>query len=197
MRNSEYDRDMEPDRPRISVAPTLLVAMPQMTDPNFRRAVVLLCEYTGDGAFGIVINRPMDEPAHEVVQTQPPVEINREQRLWIGGPVEPERSWVLLDQPTEFEDETRLVAPGIYLSASGELARRLLQQPPQPRARVIVGYAGWGPGQLDRELAASAWLTADAALDLVFDVPAARVWETTIRRLGADPASLQASGRVH
>ncbi len=188
---------MESDRPRISVAPTLLVAMPQMTDPNFRRAVVLLCEYTGDGAFGIVVNRPMDEPAWEVVQTQPPVDIHHEQRLWIGGPVEPQRSWVLLDQPSEFEDETRLVAPGVYLSASGELARRLLQQPPQSRARVIVGYAGWGPGQLDRELAASAWLTADAALDLLFDVPHERVWETTIRRLGADPASLQTSGRVH
>ncbi len=188
---------MVPDRPRISVAPTLLVAMPQMLDPNFRRGVVLLCEYTEDGAFGFVINRPMHEPAWEVVQAQPPIEIHREQRLWVGGPVEPERSWVLLDQPSGFEDDTRLVAPGIYLSASGELARQILQGPPRGRARVIVGYAGWGAGQLDRELAASAWLTADASLDLVFDVPADRVWETAIRRLGADPASLQTSGRVH
>ncbi len=188
---------MESDRPSISVAPTLLVAMPQMVDPNFRRAVILLCEYTEEGAFGVVINRRMDEAAREVVQTRPPVEIHEEQRLWIGGPVEPERSWVLIDQPSEFEDETRLVAPGIYLSASGELARRLLQAPPRGRARVIIGYAGWAPGQLDRELAASAWLTADASVDLVFDVAPTQIWETAIRRLGADPASLQTSGRVH
>ncbi len=188
---------MPSDRLRISVAPTLLVAMPQMLDPNFRRSVVLLCEYTEEGAFGVVINRPMDEPAWEVVQTQPPIDIHHEQRLWIGGPVEPERSWVLLDQPSEYEDDTRLVAPGIYLSASGELARRILQDAPRPRARIIVGYSGWGPGQLDRELTASAWLTADASLDLVFDVPPPQLWETAIRRLGADPASLQTSGRVH
>jgi putative transcriptional regulator len=72
-----------------------------------------------------------------------------------------------------------------------------LEATPSPRARVLTGYAGWGPGQLDAELAASAWLISDIQVDLVFDVDPASMWETAIRRLGADPATLQMGHGVH
>jgi putative transcriptional regulator len=85
----------------------------------------------------------------------------------------------------------------VLLSVSHELTLQLLQAPPTPRARVIVGYAGWGPGQLDKELAESAWLTTDVDAGLIFGVPADDMWETAIRRLGADPAALQTSSGVH
>jgi putative transcriptional regulator len=75
--------------------------------------------------------------------------------------------------------------------------RRVLEAEPQPRARVLAGYAGWGPGQLDDELSESSWLIADVQPDLIFDVEPALVWETAIRRLGADPTALQMSRGVH
>jgi putative transcriptional regulator len=176
--------------------PTLLLSMPQMQDPNFARAVVLLCDYLPEGAFGIVLNRPTEVPASTMVQLDPPVAGGNELPLCIGGPVQPDRGWILMGEPpvgTEF----RTIVNGLYLSTSPEVLRRVLQSRPAPRARVLAGYAGWGPGQLDDELAQSAWLMADVEVDLVFDVESSRMWETAIRRLGADPMMLQTSPGVH
>jgi putative transcriptional regulator len=178
-------------------APVLLLAMPQMMDPNFARTVVLLCEYTEGGGFGLVVNRPMPEPAWTIVKTDPPVVVNRDLRLFVGGPVDPQRTWVLMAESQGPEDEQREIVPGVVLSVSHQLTLQLLQSPPSHRSRVIVGYSGWGPGQLDRELAASAWLMIDVDPLLVFGVPPDEMWETAIRRLGTDPSALQASSGVH
>jgi putative transcriptional regulator len=180
-----------------NTAPILLLSMPQMADPNFVRTVVLLCDYTDRGAFGLVVNRQMNEPAWTLVQTEPPVRIDPDLRLWIGGPVEPQRTWVLMSEPQGPDDEQREVCPGVLLSVSHDLTLQLLQSPPSTKTRVMVGYAGWGPGQLDHELAASAWLTLDVDPQLIFGVPAEKMWETAIRRLGTDPSALQTSSGVH
>ena len=174
-------------------APLLLLSMPQMADPNFAQTVVLLCDYTEKGAFGLVVNRQMDEPAASMVKTDPPVEIDPEVRLWVGGPVEPQRPWVLTTDASGPDDEQREICPGVVLSVSHTLTLTLLQSPPNNHARVVVGYAGWAPGQLDQEIAASAWLTLDVDPGLIFTVPPELMWETAIRRLGTDPAKLQAS----
>jgi putative transcriptional regulator len=173
----------------------LLLSMPQMQDPNFARTVVLLCDYNSDGAFGLVLNRPTDVAACEMVRLDPPVVGGNDMPLWIGGPVEPQRGWILLgDEPsTEF----KLIRDGLYLSTSPALLREVLETRPAPRARVLAGYAGWGPGQLDEELAQSAWLMADVDLDIIFDLSADVMWETALRRLGADPSSLTMSHGVH
>lgn len=178
-------------------APILLLSMPQMADPNFTRAVVLLCDYTEEGAFGLVVNRPMAEPAWTLIKTEPPVRVDPNLRLWIGGPVDPQRTWVLMAEPQGPDDEQREICPGLLLSVSHDLTLQLLQSPPSSKSRVVVGYAGWGPGQLDQELAASSWLTLDVDPHLIFSVPADRMWETAIRRLGADPSALQTSSGVH
>jgi putative transcriptional regulator len=185
----------DPRHPVESLAPTLLVAMPQLLDPNFARAVVLLCEHSAEGAFGLVINRPSDTAAFDAVQLEPPPSRDSGVQLWVGGPVEPQRGWILMgDAP--IEGEALQVTKGLYLSTSPDVLRRLIEAG-RPRSRVLTGYAGWGPGQLDAELAASAWLTADVDLELVFDTPADRIWEATIRRLGADPGLLQMGHGVH
>jgi putative transcriptional regulator len=174
---------------------SLLLSMPQLQDPNFARTVVLLCDYGPDGAFGLVLNRPTDMPATDMVRLDPPVVAGNDMPLWIGGPVEPQRGWILLgDEPRV---EFKLIRDGLYLSTSQTLLREVLGARPTPRARVLAGYAGWGPGQLDEELAQSAWLIADVDLDIVFDIPAADMWETAIRRLGADPSTLTMSHGVH
>jgi putative transcriptional regulator len=173
----------------------LLLSMPQLQDPNFTRTVVLLCEYNADGAFGLVLNRPTTVAASEMVRIEPPVVGGNGMPLWIGGPVEPQRGWILVgDEPAV---EFKTIRDGLYLSTSQPLLREVLAARPAPRARVLAGYAGWGPGQLDEELAQSAWLMADVDLDIVFDVAADAMWETALRRLGADPSALTTSHGVH
>lgn len=181
----------------IPTAPVLLLSMPQMVDPNFSRAVVLLCEYTDEGAFGFIVNRPMDEPASTLVKTEPSIKINPKARLWIGGPAQQESTWVLMSESQDPNDEPKEIFPGVLLSVSEELTLQLLQSPPSSKARVLVGCAGWGPGQLDQELAASGWLMLKVDPELIFGVPPEQMWELAIRRLGKSPLSFQISPGVH
>jgi putative transcriptional regulator len=178
-----------------SLAPTLLLSMPQMLDPNFARTVVLLCEHSPEGAFGLVINRPSDASAADAVQLVPPPARDSGAPLWTGGPVEPQRGWILLGDPPDAAEAVE-VADGVFLSTSLEVLRRIVEDG-WPRTRILTGYAGWGPGQLDDELAASAWLTSDITPTLVFDTPAHEMWEAAIRSLGADPGLLQMGHGVH
>jgi len=182
-----------------SLAPSLLLSMPQLVDPNFNRTVVLLCKHSEDGAFGLVMNRPLVTTGRVVVNLDPPVSPEHDLQVWIGGPVEPQRSWILVgEEPTESDDATGVrIAEGLYLSTSPDLLRRLLAPNPPPRARLVVGYSGWGPGQLESELHASAWLISDVDRELIFATAPEQMWEAAIRRLGADPAALQASRGVH
>lgn len=178
-----------------SLAPSLLVAMPQLVDPNFSRAVVLLCEHRKEGAMGLVVNNATSTLASQIVHVDPPPRRDSGLQVWIGGPVEPSRGWLLLGE--EVPDSVQ-VAPGLYLSASRELLRALLEAKELPRrCRFLVGYAGWGERQLDGELAASAWLTVPVDADLVFDTPSNLMWEVAIRRLGIDPTALAMAPGIH
>jgi len=185
-----------------SLAPSLLLSMPQLVDPNFSRTVVLLCKHSGDGAFGLVVNRPLVTTGRIVVNLEPPVTPDHDLQVWIGGPVEPQRSWILIgeephDKPDDKGERGMQVSDGLYLSTSPDLLRRLLEPLPPPHARLMIGYSGWGPGQLEAELEESAWLMSDVDRDLVFNTPPDRMWEAAIRRLGADPAALHTSRGVH
>jgi putative transcriptional regulator len=173
--------------------------MPQLADPNFKRSVVLLCRHNDDGALGVVVNRPLTTSGRVVVHVDPPVATDRELEVWVGGPVEPERSWILVgdDRIEEARFTGVPISPGLYLSTSPALLQRLLAPNPPERTRLIVGYSGWAPGQLEAELEASAWLMSDVDRDLIFDTPPGQMWEKAIRRLGADPATLQMSRGVH
>ena len=121
-----------------SLAPIFLLSMPQLTDPNFNRAVVLLCKHSEEGAFGLVINRPLLTSGTVTVNLDPPVSTDRELQIWVGGPVEPYRSWILVGQePDEAEDLRGMrVAENLYLSTSPDLLRRLLEPSPPPMARL-------------------------------------------------------------
>ncbi|MBE3134069.1 MAG: YqgE/AlgH family protein [Acidobacteria bacterium] len=187
---SDVIKDLE------TVSPTLLLSMPQLEDPNFKRSVVLLCQHSAEGAWGLVLNRPTGQRAAEVVQMDPPLIGDSGLDIWMGGPVEPNRGCILLGEDPKDPDALELT-PGLFLSGSSWLLRRLLERRPPARTRLMMGYAGWGPGQLEAELTQSAWLIGDLELDLVFETDASVMWETAIRRLGADPATLQMSTGVH
>jgi putative transcriptional regulator len=176
-----------------SVAPSLLLAMPQLQDPNFARSVVLLCEYSPDGAMGFVVNRPTGLRAAEAVSLDPPPQGDSGLELWTGGPVETHRGFLLLGAAPPTEGSER-IADGFHLTASLDVLRSLIETSPADLAgrqcRLLLGYAGWGPGQLDAELAASSWLMAPADPRLVFETDADTMWEDAIRGLGVDPMAL-------
>jgi putative transcriptional regulator len=181
----------------MSLAPALLVSMPQLIDPNFARSLVLLCEHGPEGAFGLIVNKPSEIAAAAAVRIEPKIPVPNELPLLVGGPVEPERGWILTAAPPD-TSEAQNIGAGLFLSASPLLLRRVLTAQPAPsRTHVLAGYAGWGPGQLDAELAESSWLIMPVELDLIFEVPAPAAWETAIRRLGADPHLLQMGHGVH
>ena len=175
--------------------PALLLSMPQLQDPNFAKTVVLLCEYNPDGAFGVVLNRPTDMSAISMVRLDPPVTNGNEMPLYIGGPVEPQRGWILLgEEPRHgIQDHQRRAVSVHIANAPSSRARD-----PSGAARTGVGrLRRLGTGQLDEELAQSAWLMSDIELDLIFDIRASAMWETAIRRLGADPSTLTMGHGVH
>ena len=190
-----------------SLAPALLLSMPQLVDPNFNRTVVLLCQHSDRGAFGLVVNRPLKTSGPVVVEVRADAGVaeprtvrsgEAELQMWVGGPVEPQRSWILVADDEDAAEEARVrIADGLYLSTSPELLQRLMGPEPPARTRFIVGYSGWGPGQLDAEIQESAWLISDVDRELIFNTPAERLWEAAIRRIGADPATLQVSRGVH
>ena len=183
-----------------SLAPAFLVSMPQLLDPNFKRTVILLCRHSEeDGAFGLVVNRPLVTAGRVVVNLDPPTATERELELWVGGPVEPQRSWMLVaGESGDAESAGGIaIADGLYLSTSPDLLRRMLEPDPPSRVRLVVGYAGWGPGQLESELEESAWLISEIDRELIFATPPQDMWEAAIRRLGADPAALHTSRGVH
>src|SRR5262245_17945862 len=118
-----------------SLAPALLLSMPQLVDPNFNRTVVLLCKHSDEGAFGLVLNRPLVTTGRVVVNLEPPVSTERELQVWIGGPVEPQRSWILVGgEGAEVALEHGMrITDHLSLSTSPDLLRRLLE--PDPPAR--------------------------------------------------------------
>src|SRR5438105_12522057 len=148
---------------RSSLAPTFLLSMPQMADPNFARTVILLCQHNDKGAFGLVVNRPLVTTGKVIVNLDPPVETERELEIWIGGPVEPQSSWMLVgDTDGEEAEETgrrgMLITEDLYLSTSPERLSRLLEPNPPLRTSLIIGYSGWIPGQREAGLRAAQWM---------------------------------------
>src|SRR5438552_18682804 len=100
-----------------SLAPAFLLSMPQMNDPNFTRTVVLLCKHGDEGAFGLVVNRPLVTTGRVTVNLDPPASTDRELQVWVGGPVKPQRSWVLVRQESDDAEEIGMrIADNLYLS---------------------------------------------------------------------------------
>jgi putative transcriptional regulator len=157
----------------------LLIASPALLDPNFRRAVVLITEHTEEGAAGLVLNRPSPAPVAELVpQLEPLVDDGEE--VWLGGPVQPNAVLVL----GEFLDPDDAAVP-----LFGALGFPALDEPADvvaatTRRRVFAGYAGWGEGQLEDELAREDWIVESASPDDAFTEAPEALWADVLRRKG-------------
>jgi putative transcriptional regulator len=198
---------MEGPVTETSLAPGLLLAMPHLVDPNFTRAVVLMIEHNDEGSFGLVINQPSEMDAAELLAA---LDIEwrgeKDARVWSGGPVMPTSGWVL-HEPTPVIPEpppeagldnssTVRLMEGICLSTSPDNLKAIAEDPPE-RIRLLLGYSGWGPGQLAGEMARGSWLHADLTPGLVFDTPPDDIWEAALRSLGVNPDTIVQSRGIH
>lgn len=141
-------------------APCLLVANPLLLDPNFIHAVVLLVEHDEDGALGIILNRPLPLPLEQIC-TESQILYNgpEEATAWRGGPVDPQRGVILVKGGLPGDDDTVLDFTH-FVSHRKDLLEELMADPTSTY-RLFLGYAGWGPGQLDLELDQGAWTVKD------------------------------------
>lgn len=169
----------------------LLIAMPGMRDPRFARSVVYLCAHNAEGAMGLVVNKLIDSLSFDDLLKQLGIErrIDESIDIHFGGPVESGRGFVL-HSADYVQDSTLQVDDRIALTATLDVLRDIARGA-GPRQRLFaLGYAGWGPGQLDAELQANGWLTAQANARLVFEGSAAAKWDSAIALLGIDPHRL-------
>lgn len=182
-----------------NLAPGLLLAMPQLADPNFSRAVVLMIEHSEQGSFGLVINHPSPIKASELLESLDMSWHGDDTAVvWAGGPVSPSTGWVLHEPVVMAEpgQGTISITSSISLSTSPERLRVIASAPP-PNIRLLLGYSGWAPGQLAAEMARGAWLHTDATPALVFETPPDQIWDTAMSSLGINPRDLFTAGGVN
>jgi putative transcriptional regulator len=178
-----------------NLAPGFLVAAPSLLDPNFHRSVVLLVDHRAEGSLGFVINRPADASLRAMLGPLG-LEVDESEvndaPVLVGGPVAPNTGWLVFEPLAELsgsEDIVR-VSERLAVSASRELLEAVVTHQGPERMALVLGYAGWGPGQLDAEIAQGAWIPIDFDDAIVFDTEPDERWAAALALLGIDPARL-------
>ncbi len=187
----------------ISLSPSLtgqiLIAMPQMSDTRFNQSVIFLCAHSPEGAMGIILNQPLKAPKFADLLRQleiEPTPPSREIRLCTGGPVDNNRGFVL--HSPDWTTESSLDVDGAHmLTASLDILQAVALGGGPERCLMALGYAGWGPGQLDEEMKQNAWLNAPADENLLYDTDHASKWQRALAKLRINPAMLSSdAGRA-
>lgn len=165
-----------------------LIAMPGLTDPNFAQTVSYIGEHNANGALGIVINRPLNLTLGELLEhLQIPVVLPEiaAMPIYAGGPVQPEQGFVIHTPPGQW-NSTLQVSETIGITTSRDILHGLAQGEGFEQALIALGYAGWGPGQLERELAQNAWLSGPIDQTIMFNTPSEERWAAAAALLGVD-----------
>lgn len=174
--------------PSSSFANQLLIALPTLSDPNFARTVALVCQQDGDGAMGVVVNRASDYTLGEVLRQMgigcdDPALL--EQRVLAGGPVHPERGFVIHDGGRAW-DSSLAIAEGLSVTTSRDILEAIAAGEGPGNATVALGCAGWGAGQLEYELTENSWLTAPVRPEILFSLPLDQRWQAAAGQIGVD-----------
>ncbi len=175
-----------------TLANQLLIALPTLADSPFARSVALLCQHDGDGAMGVVVNRASGYTLGEVFEQMGIVSSDEAlcaQVVLAGGPVHPERGFVLHDGEQEWESSLA-IADNLYLTTSRDILEAMVRGEGPRHVAVALGCAGWGAGQLESELIENSWLTAPADPELLFALPLAARWQAAAGRIGVDMARM-------
>jgi len=184
---------MKDQNDHSSLEGQFLIAMPSMTDPRFSHSVVLMCAHSTDGAMGIVINKYAKDISFPDLLGQLDIAADDDEAIKLpvhaGGPVETGRGFVL-HTPDYNLDTTLKVHPDISLTATLDILKAIASGAGPNQSMVALGYAGWGPGQLEEELAMNGWLTCDADPAMLFQYHGDDAWQKALGLLGIDPTSL-------
>ena len=175
-----------------SLAGQLLVAMPQMSDPRFSRTVIYMCAHSSQGAMGLVVNRVFDKMSFPELLSQLNIESTPQTkpiRIHAGGPVESAHGFVL-HSDDYVRQGTMRVTDGIALTATVDILKAIAEGDGPRHSLLALGYAGWGPGQLESEIIRNSWLTVPCQQSLIFAPDVERVWERALAILGANPTTL-------
>jgi putative transcriptional regulator len=169
-----------------------LIAMPSLADPNFFHSVTYICQHNEQGAMGIVINQPLEVQLGEVF-SQMELDIDDQeialQTVFLGGPVEQERGFILHNAPHDWE-ATLHVTDNVSVTSSRDILKAMNEGSGPQQTFVALGYAGWSGGQLEQELADNAWLTGPADTQIIFEMPAEARWQAAAKLAGIDLSKL-------
>lgn len=174
----------------------ILIAMPGMGDPRFERSVVFLCAHSPEGAMGIIVNKPAPDLQFSDLLDQlgiPRGPAARDIRVQVGGPVEHGRGFVLHSGEYRARGATMQAGASYGMTATRDVLEDLANGAGPEQAFLALGYAGWGPGQLEAEILHNGWLTGEPTGELLFSSHQATKWESAIRALGVDPKTLSSA----
>ena len=177
-----------PNKPNSYLSGHLLIAMPAMRDPRFARTVIYLCAHNADGAMGLVVNRLIGSLSYTDLLKQLGFEgasTPDNRKVHFGGPVETSRGFVL-HSSDKLEEGSLVVDDDVALTSTTDILRSIVSGEGPSRSILALGYAGWGPGQLDAELQANSWLHVAADKELIFDGDLESKWTRAIAKIGVD-----------
>ncbi|MEL6958887.1 MAG: YqgE/AlgH family protein [Pseudomonadota bacterium] len=180
-----------------SLTGRLLIAMPDMGDPRFDRSVIYLSAHSEEGAMGLIINKPNPDVRFAELLEQlsiPEGEGDSDVRIHYGGPVETGRGFVLHTSDYASGAGTMPVANGISMTATLDILEDIATGSGPDLCLLALGYAGWGPGQLEGELAENAWLVCAATPELLFGRASEHKWTAALKSLGISPLMLSSTG---
>ena len=169
-----------------------LIAMPNLGDPNFFHTVTFMCQHNDEGALGIVINRPAEMKLGEIFQQMkisPKKPQSNDIKVFAGGPVQQERGFVI-HSPVGNWDSTLPVSDTISMTTSKDILEAVANGEGPEQFLIALGYAGWGEGQLEKEIIANAWLNTPSKNSILFDMPVNQRWNAAADQLGIDINSL-------
>jgi putative transcriptional regulator len=178
----------------------LLIALPGMSDPRFEKSVIYMCAHSTTGAMGIIVNKPIEGLDFQELLRRLELQVSERtpnSPILFGGPVETGRGFVLHSGEYESTESTLPISPDISLTATLDILRAIAEGSGPQKALFALGYAGWGPGQIETEIQANGWVHCDADPNVIFGDDMDSKWAVALRKLGIDMSGLSAhAGRA-
>lgn len=193
----DKNSSMSIPNPSTELTGKCLIAMPDMPDPRFQGSVIFLCAHSPEGSMGLILNKRIQDVQFADLTAQlsiPESDLAQDQSVYFGGPVEHGRGFVLHSRDYFSELSTLQVGEDFAMTATIDILEDINAGTGPEKTLVALGYAGWGPGQLETEIAQNGWLIVGAEPEIVFDTADAKKWAAALAALGIDPAILSFSG---